>query len=188
MKKNILLPSLAAAGAASPAWAETEAFFSLRSSEFVVLVSFILFIGVLLYLRVPGLLMGLLDKRAVQIKAELDEARALREEAKAVLASYDRKKKEMQAQSDRIVATARDEAMAAAAQAREDLKLAIARRLAAAEDRIASAEAAAVRDVRERAVAIAVAAAGEVLAHQMTAEGVAASIDDALVQVAAKFH
>ena len=55
--------------------------FSLGNTDFVVLLAFLLFVGVLIYLKVPGLLMGLLDKRADTIRAELDEARALREEA-----------------------------------------------------------------------------------------------------------
>jgi F-type H+-transporting ATPase subunit b len=184
MKKLILLASVAA----SPAMAASGPFFSLGNTNFVVTVSFILFIGVLLKFGVPGMLTGMLDKRAEQIKADLDEARALREEAKAVLASYERKKKEVQEQADRIVASAKEEATAAAAQAKVDLANSIARRVAAAEDRIASAEAGAVRAVREQAVAIAVAAAGEVLAKQATAESASASIDAAITQVGAKMH
>lgn len=184
MKKLIVLLVLAA----NPALAATGPFFSLSNTNFIVLISFILFVGILVYAKVPGKLTGLLDKRAVQIRADLDEARALREEAKAILASYERKQKEVQDQSDRIVASARDEAMAAAKQAKADLKVAIARRLAAAEDRIASAESHAVREVRERAIAVAVAAAGDVLSKQMTAEAAAASIDEAIVQVEAKLH
>ncbi|MGB8812194.1 MAG: F0F1 ATP synthase subunit B [Paracoccaceae bacterium] len=184
MKKLIVPMALVA----NPAFAASGPFFSLGNTNFIVLVSFILFVGVLIYMKVPGKLTGLLDARAVQIKADLDEARALREEAKTILASYERKQKEVQEQSDRIVAMAREEALAAAAQAKADLKVSIARRVAAAEDRIASAVSGAVREVRERAVAIAVAAAGDVLAKQMTAEGAAASIDDAIAQVEAKLH
>jgi F-type H+-transporting ATPase subunit b len=78
--------------------------------------------------------------------------------------------------------------MAAAAQAKADLKQAIARRLQAAEEQIASAEASAVRQVRERAVSVAVAAAGEVLAKQMTADAAKSSIDEAIAQVEARLH
>jgi F-type H+-transporting ATPase subunit b len=184
MKKLILLASVTA----TPALAASGPFFSLGNTNFIVLIAFILFVAVLLKFGVPGMLTGMLDKRAEQIKADLDEARALREEAKAVLASYERKKKEVQEQADRIVASAKEEATAAAEQARTDLANSIARRLAAAEDRIASAEAGAVRAVREQAVAIAVAAAGDVLAKQATAETIAASVDAAIAQVGAKMH
>ena len=55
-------------------------------------------------------------------------------------------------------------------QAKADLETSIARRLAAAEDQIASAEASAVKEVRDQAISIAVAAADQVIAKQMTAD------------------
>jgi F-type H+-transporting ATPase subunit b len=173
---------------ATPAFAAGDAFFSLSNTDFVVLIAFIVFVGVLLYFKVPAKVGSMLDARAAGIKAELDEARNLRDEARALLATYDRKQKDVQEQSERIIAAAREEAMAAAAQAKEDLKASIARRLAAATDQIASAEAAAIRQVREQAVSVAVAAAGDVLAKQMTAEAAAGSIDAAIAQVDAKLH
>ena len=81
MKKLIALLALTA----SPAFAAGGPFFSLHNTNFVVLLAFIVFVGILLYAKVPAKIGGLLDARAVQIKAELDEARALREEAKALL-------------------------------------------------------------------------------------------------------
>lgn len=173
---------------ATPVFAASGAFFSLHNTNFVVLIAFLVFVGVLMYFKVPAKVGGLLDARAAQIKAELDEARNLRDEARALLATYDRKQKDVQDQSERIIASAREEAMAAAVKAKEDLKASIARRLAAATDQIASAEAAAIRQVREQAVAVAVAAAGDVLAKQMTAEAAAGSIDAAIAQVDAKLH
>ena len=126
MKKLSLVLTLLA----SPAMAASGPFFSLQNTNFVVLIAFIVFVGILVYMKVPAKLTGMLDARAATIKAELDEARALREEAKSILATYERRQKEVQEQADRIVAQAKDEAMAAAAQAKEDLKASIARRLA----------------------------------------------------------
>lgn len=181
-----VLPLLAMT--ATPAMAATGPFFSLHNTNFIVSIAFLVFVGILIYFKVPGKVGALLDARATQIKAELDEARALRDEARALLATYDRKQKEVAEQSERIIATAREEAMAAAAQAKADLKASIARRLTAATDQIASAEAAAIRQVREQAVAVAVAAAGDMLAKQMTADAAAGSIDAAIAQVDAKLH
>lgn len=180
--------SISLALMASPALAATGPFFSLQNTNFVVLLAFIGFIALLVYMKIPAKLTGMLDARAAQIKADLDEARALREEAKTILASYERRQKEVQEQADRIVSSAREEAMAAAAQAKADLKTSITRRLAAATDQIASAEASAVRQVREQAVNLAIAAAGDVLAKQMTADAAKASIDAAIAQVEAKLH
>ena len=182
------LTALALIFGASPALAASGPFFSLGNSNFVVLISFILFIGVLLFFKVPSLIGSMLDKRADGIKSELDEARALREEAQTILASYERKQKEAQDQVQRIVATARDEAARAAEEAKADLEKSIARRIAAAEDQIASAEAGAVKDVRDRAISIAVAAAKEVMAKQMTAASGAKLIDDAITQIETKLH
>lgn len=173
---------------ATPAVAATGPFFSLGNTDFVVLLGFIGFVGLLIYMKVPAKLTGMLDARAIQIKADLDEARALRDEAKSILAGYERRQKEVQEQADRIIRAARDEAVTAAEQAKEDLKATIARRLAGATEQIASAEAAAIRQVREQAVSVAVAAAGEVLSSQVTAASASASIDDAITQVAARLN
>lgn len=184
--KKLILPLLLVS--ASPAFAAGGPFFSLHNTNFVVMLAFIVFVAILLWAKVPGKMGAALDGRAAQIKAELDEAKALREEARALLSSYEKKQKDVQEQSERIVASAKEEALAAAKQAKEDLKVSIARRLAAAEDQIASAEASALRQVREKAVAVAVAAAADVLSKQSSAEAAAASIDDAIAQVDAKLH
>ncbi|MEP3346841.1 MAG: F0F1 ATP synthase subunit B [Litoreibacter sp.] len=184
MKKLLALTALLPA----PALAADGPFFSLRNTDFVVLLAFILFIAVLFYFKVPSMLGGLLDKRAEGIQSELNEAKALREEAQTLLASYERKQKEVAEQADRIVAEAKREAEAAAAQAKEDLKVSIERRLQSAEDQIASAEASAVREVRDRAVSVAIAAASDVVAAKTTAADQNSLIDDAIAQVKDKLH
>lgn len=182
------LATLVALTAASPAFAASGPFFSLRNTDFIVLLAFLLFVGILLKFKVPSMIGGLLDKRADDIKNELDEARALREEAQAILASYERKSKETQEQADRIVAQAKEDAAAFAAQAKEDLQKSIERRLSAAQDQIASAEASAVRDVRNAAINVAVEAAGDIVAKQMNATAANKLIDAAIGEVDAKLH
>lgn len=175
--------------AASPALAAGDKpFFSLANTDFVVTIGFLVFIGIVLYFKVPGLVGGMLDKRADGIKAELDEAKALREEAQSLLASYERKQKEVQEQADRIVAAAKEEATNAATAAKDDIAKSITRRLAAAEDQIASAEASAIKDVRDQAIAVAVGAAKDVIAAQMDAKSAGAMIDDSIATVADKLH
>ncbi len=177
--------------AAAPAFAaggEDKAFISLANTDFVVLIAFLLFIGVLFYFRVPALLMGLLDKRADGIRAELAEARALQEEAQSVLAQYERKHKEVAEQAERIVSQAKAEAEAAAEQAKEDLKASIARRLQAAEDQIASAEASAVKEVRDRAVQVAVAAASDLVTKGMSADDASKLIEESITTVGERLN
>jgi F-type H+-transporting ATPase subunit b len=174
--------------AASPAMAASGPFFSLGNTNFVVLIAFICFVGIIVYNGVPGKLTGMLDARAAQIKADLNEARALREEAKTILASYERKQAEVREQADRIIATARDEAMAASKQAKADLAQSITRRIAAAQEQIAASEKAVMKDVRDKAVALAVSVASEVLGKQMSKDASSASIDDAIGYVEKRFH
>ena len=174
--------------AATPALAASGPFFSLWNTNFVVMLGFLVFVGILLWKKVPALLGRLLDQRAEKIKADLDEARSLREEAKALLASYEQKQKEVAEQSARIIASAKEEAQAAAVTAKADLAASIKRRMDAAADQIASAEAAAIAQVRNQAINVAVAAAGEVLAKQSTAASASASIDAAIAVVESKFH
>ncbi len=188
MNARYWLTTAAITLAASPALAATGPFFSLRNTNFVVLIAFLLFVGVLIVLKVPSMLAGMLDKRSDAIRAELDEARALREEAQTVLASFERKQAEVAEQAERIVAHAKEEAKIAAEVAKADLEKSIARRLAAADDQIASAEAAAVRSVRDRAVQVAVAAAGDVIAKQMGDNEADKLIDQSIEQAGAKLH
>lgn len=182
------LLTLVFALAAAPAFAATGPFFSLKNTDFIVLLAFLLFVAALLYFGVPRLVGGLLDKRADTIKGELNEARTLREEAQALLASFERKQREVADQAGRIVAQARDEAAKAAAQAKDEIASSVARRLGAAEDQIRSAEAAAVKEVRDRAVAVAIGAAQEVIARQMTADQANRLVDQSIDTVAAKLH
>jgi len=173
---------------ASPAFAAKGPFFSLGNTDFVVTLAFILFLCILVYLGVPGMIGGILDKRAEGIRKELNEARTLREEAQSTLADYERKQKEVAEQARHIVETAKFEAARAAEQAKEDLKVTIARRLQAAEDQIANAEAAAVKEVRDTAVNVAIGAASDVISKGMAAKDANALIDAAIMDVREKFH
>ncbi|RME18604.1 MAG: ATP F0F1 synthase subunit B [Alphaproteobacteria bacterium] len=182
--------TLAGMLAASPALASEESvpFFSMQNHELFVVIAFIIFVGALLYFGLPGMITGMLDRRAEAIEAELAEARKLREEAQAILAEYERKQSEVDEEANKIIEHAKHEAEAAAKLAKEQLAESIARRLAAATDQIKSAEAAAVREVRNSAVSVAIGAAEELIAKQMTAAEGNKLIDEAIADVEAKLH
>lgn len=185
---RILTVASASMLAAAPAIAATGPFFSLRNTNFIVLLAFLAFIGILVYFKVPALIGGLLDKRSEGIRKDLDEARRLREEAQEIYASYERRSREVKGQADQIVANAKREAEAQAAKAQDDLRRSIERRLQAAQDQIGSAENDAVRAIRDRAVQAAVAAASEILAAQVRAGKRSAGIDDAIADVARRLN
>lgn len=173
---------------ASPALAATGPFFSLRNTDFIVTLAFLLFVGILVWFRVPQIVGGLLDKRAEGIRNDLAEARRLREEAQEIYASYERRQREVKTQADEIVANAKREAVLEAEKAKKALQLSIERRLKAAEEQIASAEGDAVRAVRDRAIQTAISAATEILGKQATAEQRAAGIDKAIDDVARRLN
>ncbi|MBP7002108.1 ATP F0F1 synthase subunit B [Amaricoccus sp.] len=160
----------------------------LNNTNIVVGIGFVIFVGILLYYKVPAMLAAKLDERAVRIRQELDEARALREEAQSLLAGFERKQKEVKAQAEDIVAAARAEAERAAEVAKEDIRRTVARRLQTATDQIGAVEKAAIRQIRDRAVTVAVAAAAEVIGKDLKAADRAALVDQAIADVGAKLH
>lgn len=173
---------------ASPALAADGPFFSLANTDFIVTIAFLVFVGILVYFRVPQLIGGLLDKRAAGIRDDLAEARRLREEAQEIYASFERRQREVGTLADEIVANAKREANAQAQKAKEDLVLSIERRLKAAEDQIAGAESDAIRAVRDRAIQTAVAAAAGILQQQGTEQQRSAAIDKAIDEVAHRLN
>ncbi|PIE11725.1 MAG: ATP F0F1 synthase subunit B [Rhodobacterales bacterium] len=185
---RIALTAAALTLSAQPALAASGPFFSLHNTNFVVLLAFLLFIAILIYFKVPGMMTKMLDDRAAGIQSELDEAKALREEAQTLLASYERKQKDVQEQADRIVANAREEAERAAEEAKEDIRRSVARRMEAAEDQLKNAREAAEREVKDSAVSLAVQAARKVVAEQTTATSANKMIDEAIGVVDAKLH
>ncbi len=132
-------------------------------AEFWVAVSFVVFVGILIYLGVHRKVAAALDERQARIKAELDEARRLREEAAALLAQYQRKQQEAEGEAQVIIANAKAEAERMAADAKAKMEEFVARRTKMAETKIAQAETQALADVRAAAAEAAVAAAEKIL-------------------------
>ena len=138
-------------------------------SRFWVLVPLVLFFALLIWKGVFKAIGSGLDDRASAISNELNEARRLREEAQALLASYHRKQKEAETLAEEIVTQARTDAETMAATARKDLAERLQRRTALAEAKIEAAEAKALSDVRAKAAEIAADAAEQILRSDLKA-------------------
>jgi F-type H+-transporting ATPase subunit b len=137
-------------------------------ATFWAMIALFIFLGVVVYLKVPGMLVKNLDERASNIRSELDEARKLREEAQTILAEYQRKRKEAESEAEEIIAAAHHEAEVLSADARKKTKEFVDRRTAMAENKISQAEAQALTDVKSAAVEIAVTAAQTIVAGKVT--------------------
>ena len=134
-------------------------------AEFWVAAAFVIFVGVLGYFGVHKLLVKSLDDLRDRIKAELDDARRLKAEAEALLASYRSKQHEAEQEAQAIVSSAKAEAERLAAEAETKLEEFVIRRTKMAEGKIAQAEAQALADVRSAAAEAAVTAAETILAR-----------------------
>src|SRR3954471_12813466 len=117
-------------------------------AETWVAIAFICFLGLLMYVGVHRQLAKALDDRAARIKAELDEARKLRDDAAQLLADYQKKRQEAETEAQGIVAGARAEAERMAADAKAKVEEFVDRRTKLAETKIAQAEAQAAAEVR----------------------------------------
>jgi len=160
----------------------------LYNSTFMAGVALVIFFALLAYLGVHKFIFKALDNRAEGIRNELNEARRLREEAQELFAEFERKQKEVDGQAEEIVEHAKAEAEAAAERAKEDLKASIERRLRAADEQIAMAEQQAVKEVKDTAVQIAVAAAADALKARLGQDQAEALIDNAIKDVGARLH
>lgn len=129
-----------------------------------------------------------LDARAAKIRARLDEAHKLREDAQEMLATYQRKQRDAMKEAEEIIAHAKAEAERLSAQAAKDLEETLKRREAQAMDRIAQAEAQALKEVQNIAVEVAVAAARQVLADSISGAQAAALVDASISELPKKLH
>jgi len=135
--------------------------------EFWVAVAFVIFVGILVYVGVPKMLLGALDDRARRVQAELDEARRLKEEAQKLLAEYKAKQRQADEEAVAIIEGAKAEAERIAAESKTKMEEFVARRTKMAETKIAQAEAQAIADVRAAAAEAAVTAAEKILTESV---------------------
>lgn len=159
----------------------------MHDAEFWVLVAFVIAIAFLVY-KAKGAITGGLDQRSAKIKADLEEARRLRDEAQKTLAEYQRKQRDALKEAEAIVAHAKEEAQLFAAQAAKDLDAAVERRRRLAVEKIALEEGKALSEVRNSAVDLAIAALGHVLAQDLDAQKKSALIDDAINNLPPTLH
>lgn len=159
-----------------------------QDPTFWTLVGLVVFFALIVWLKVPGKVGAQLDDRAARIKKELDEAEKLHQEAQHLFAEYQRKQRNALQEAEEIIAAAQAEAKALVKQTEADLAASLERRRKQAEDKIAQAEKQALQEVRDTAVEVAIAAAGQVLASNLQGPAAAAQIDRAIGDVKARLH
>jgi F-type H+-transporting ATPase subunit b len=149
-------------------------------STFFVGVAMAVFIAILLWKKVPGLITRGLDRQIAAIRTRLQEAEALRTEAEALRDEYARKLASVETETAGLVAQAEAESQAILAKAGQDAEALVARRTRMAEDKIAAAERAALDEVRARAASAAAAAAEQIIRERLDAQADRRLVDRAI--------
>lgn len=146
----------------------------------LVALAMLVVIGLAIWKKVPAMIAGALDKQISGIKAQLDQATALRAEAEAIKAEYEAKAKAAAQDAIDMKAAAVEEAKLIVATAKVAATDMIARRAKAAEDKIAAAERTAIADVRAKAASVSAAAAAQLIAVHHDAAADASLIDQSI--------
>ncbi len=155
--------------------------------EFWVLVAFVLFVGGVAYKAYMAVAKQL-DNRSAKIKAELDEAVRLREEAQGLLAGYQRQQRDAVQEAAAIVEHAKTEAEQMAAQAEADLEASLARRADLAVAKIDQAEVQALQDVREVAIEVATEAARRLITENLDEARAGELVDRSIAEAGRKLN
>jgi F-type H+-transporting ATPase subunit b len=157
-------------------------------ASFWALVALLIFFALLVWLKVPGQVAAVLDRRSEKIRDELEEARKLREEAQELLAEYQRKRKEAEKEAEAIVGAAQREAELLADEARRKTDEFVTRRTKLAEQKIAQAESQAFAEVKASAVDIAVEAAKSILIEKASGKSAESLFNKGVEEVKAKLN
>lgn len=157
-------------------------------ATFWAMIALFIFLGVIVYFKVPGMIAKALDERAAKIRGDLDEAQRLREEAQQLLVEFQKKRKEAEKEAADMVAAAKRESDLLIEDAHKKTEEYVARRAALAELKIGQAERDAVNEVRSIAVDVATEAARKVLAGRLDEATSADLFKDALKAVQTKLN
>ena len=169
--------------AGTPAMAATGPFFSLQNTDFVVLIAFIIFVGALVRFKAPQLAGRFIDSQIAAIRDQIENARRIREDSAAAFEEARKANEASLDQAEKAVEGAKREAELFIESAEAAIEQTVQRRLQAAEEQIASLEAAAVAGVRNEAIVVAVEAAGRVIADSMSADERKRVMDKAIEDV-----
>ena len=126
--------------------------FSLANTDFVVAISFFIFIGVLVYFKVPRIIINLLDKRSNTIRQEIDDANKLLEEAKSLLANSEREHKDNILKAKEIINSAEKTSKKLLEDSKLEIKFAVSRKLDMAKKQIEANEKKVLNSIRDEII------------------------------------
>ena len=132
--------------------AGSKKMFSLNNTDFVVLISFLIFVGVLIYFKVPLIIAKFLDKRSLDIKNEIEKASEILEEAKQILSSIEADHIKTTETIEQMITTARDRARDEEEKAKKNIEELMKNKLISAEGQVKSNERKIIEEIEQRAI------------------------------------
>ena len=125
-------------------------------ATFWVAVSFIIFIGVLIYFKVPQKVDLSLNESIKKIKEEIDNAEKLKDDSKSILSEYENKVSKSKEEIKSLIESAKNEAEKNVIKTNKEFHNIVENRKKSAEEKIRQMKAQAIKDVRNLSVEIAV--------------------------------
>lgn len=170
-----------------PAFFEAD-FWNLANAELWVGVGLVLFLGIVWMAGAFKTAAKALDDKGAKIQSDLDEAARIRAEAERLLAGIQAERAEAERRGKEMLAAAEAGVRQFEADAKAQLEESLERRRRMTEQRIATAEAQAMAEVKSAAAELATQMAEQVLAARLAGAKSDPSIDKAISQLAAKLQ
>lgn len=159
----------------------------LQNTTFWVAVSLVVFL-VIAYKPAKKAFLASVDGKIDEVKAEVEQAAKLRDEAQALLAEYERKQQQSAAHAEEMIAAAKREAEESKTLAEEELRISLERQQKLAEERIALAEEKAIREVRAAATDLAIAATEKLITERAAGPDGDRLVDQAIAGLSTKLQ
>ena len=141
---------------------------SLDNTDFVVLISFLIFVGVLVYFKVPAIIASFLDKRAEDIQNEIEKASEILEEAKEILSSIEADHIRTSETIEKMVMTAKDRAGEEEEKAKKHIEELMKSKLLSAEGQVKSNERKILEEIEARAIDLSIEKVREKLSKSLS--------------------
>ena len=148
---QITLPAFALSCGVSYA-AGSKKLISLNNTDFVVLISFLIFVGVLVYFKVPSIVGAFLDKRSNDIQNEIEKAGEILEEAKKILSSIEADHIRTSETIGQMVQSAKSRAGDDEEKAKKNIEELMRNKLISAEGQVLSSERKILEEIEGRAI------------------------------------
>lgn len=146
------------------------------------------FFILIIWKKIPAIFAKMLDDRAVEIEEQLENAKNLREEAANLLAKYERDQRDAEKQAEDMIANAEAEVKLMISDSKAQMEEATKRRTEVAEQKIAQAEASALKEIRSLTVQVATTAARDLIAANLKKADHEALIKSSTEKLDEKLH